>query len=393
MQLLEVGNNPQLKKEFLMFPVRLYQYDENWIRPLDQDIESVFDPKRNSALQQGECIRWILKDYNSDIIGRVAAFINHENDQKEEQPTGGMGFFECIDDEKVAFFLFDACKVWLNERGMEAMDGPINFGERDGWWGLMIKGWHQEPTYKMPWTKEYYIKFFEDYGFKDYFQQYVYVSPIREANVIKSVEEKAQRIYQNPEYEFRKVELGKWKKYAQDFRTVYNLGWAKFPGVKEMTAEAAEKLVRTMKPIMDEELIWFAYAGEKPIAFFIVIPDINQIIKYLDGKFNWWAKVKFMLLMWRGVVTRTCGMVFGVVPEYQGKGIESAIALRFRQAGRDNPHYQYETMDMNWVGDFNPKMLRFVSQLGSNNKIEKIYITYRYLFDQTKEFKRCEVIR
>jgi GNAT superfamily N-acetyltransferase len=142
-----------------------------------------------------------------------------------------------------------------------------------------------------------------------------------------------------------------------------------------------------MKPIIDEQLTWFAYAGERPIAFFIVIPDINQIVKHLNGKFGWYEKAKFALLLMRGVVTRTCGMIFGVVPDFQGKGIESAIALRFRQAGRDNPHYQYETMDMNWVGDFNPKMNRFVSQLGATR--DKEYITYRFLFDRTKEFKRC----
>jgi hypothetical protein len=154
-----------------------------------------------------------------------------------------------------------------------------------------------------------------------------------------------------------------------------------------MSAEVAIRLFRKIKPIVDEELIWFAYAGTKPVAFFIVIPDINQIIKHLNGQFNWWAKLKFLLLLWRGVITRTCGLVFGVVPEYQGRGVESAIALRFRQAGRDNPHFQYETIDMNWVGDFNPKMVRFASQLGTN--LHKQYITYRYLFDRSKPFKRC----
>lgn len=387
MQLVEVGQQPALKREFLLLPVRLYAHDDNWIRPLDQDIEAIFDPLRNASFNNGECIRWVLQDASGQTIGRVAAFVNYDAAQREEQPTGGMGLFECINDQAAAFMLFDACKHWLQSRGMEAMDGPVNFGERDTWWGLMVKGWEYEPTYKMPWTKPYYIELFEAYGFKDYFQQYVYVSPIQAASVLPAVEEKAQRIYNNPEYHFEHIRLSHWKRYAEDFRTIYNLAWAKFPGVREMTAEVAERLFRKIKPIVDEELIWFAYAGTKPVAFFIVIPDINQIIKHLNGQFNWWAKLKFLLLLWRGVITRTCGLVFGVVPEYQGRGVESAIALRFRQAGRDNPHFQYQTIDMNWVGDFNPKMIRFVSQLGTS--IHKQYITYRYLFDRSKPFKRC----
>ena len=384
---LEVADHKNLQKEFLLLPVKLYEHDENWIRPLDQDIENTFEPKKNKYFKHGEAVRWILQNASGQTIGRVAAFINHETAQKEDQPTGGMGFFECIENESAAFLLFETCKNWLISKGMEAMDGPINFGERDSFWGLMIKGWQYEPTYKMPWTKQYYIKFFESYGFKDYFQQYVYTSPIREATVAQSVEDKAQRIYQNPEYTFRKIEKAKLAKYGEDFRTIFNEGWAKFPGVKEMTQDQAQSLVKTMKPIIDEQLTWFAYAGNRPVAFFIVIPDLNQIVKYMNGKFGLWQKIKFALLLVRRVITRTCGIIFGVVPDYQGKGVESAIALRFRQAGRDDPHYQYETIDMNWVGDFNPKMNRFVSQLGTTR--DKEYVTYRYLFDRTKEFKRC----
>ena len=387
MTIIEVADDKKLQQEFLLLPVKLYTENANWIRPLDQDIEHTFDPKKNKYFKHGEAVRWILQNSEGETIGRVAAFINHETANKEDQPTGGMGFFECVEDESVAFLLFETCKSWLASKSMEAMDGPINFGERDSFWGLMIKGWQYEPTYKMPWTKQYYISFFENFGFKDYFQQYIYVSPIRAASVMDTVEDKARKVYANADYSFRSIEKSKLTKYGEDFRTIFNEAWAKFPGVKEMNVEQAKSLVHTMKPIIDEQLTWFAYAGERPIAFFIVIPDINQIVKHLNGKFGLWEKLKFWLLLQRGVINRTCGVIFGVVPDFQGKGIESAIALRFRQAGRDNPHYQYDTIDMNWVGDFNPKMNRFVSQLGTSR--DKEFITYRYLFDRTKEFKRC----
>jgi len=51
-----------------------------------------------------------------------------------------MGFFECTDDRDAAFLLFDTCSAWLKERGMQAMDGPINFGENDVNWGLLVEG-------------------------------------------------------------------------------------------------------------------------------------------------------------------------------------------------------------------------------------------------------------
>ena len=388
MYLKEVGADSSLQKAFLEFPVSLYANDSNWIRPLDNDINSIFDPKKNPHFKHGDAIRWILFSDSNEVIGRVAAFYDGKESSKDTQLTGGMGFFECIEDEKAAFMLFDACKNWLKNQGFEAMDGPINFGERDSFWGLMIKGWEFEPTYKMPWTKEYYISFFEKYGFKDSFQELVFVSSIRGANVTQAIEEKAERIYQNPNYEFRHIEKSKLNQYAEDFRIIFNAAWAKFPGVKEMSSEQAQKLVKQMKPILDEQLLWFAYTSEgDPVAFFIVIPDLNQIVKHLNGKLNVWGMIKFLLLKLKGTLTRTCGLIFGVVPEHQGKGVESAIALRFRSAARENPFYPYTTMDMNWVGDFNPKMLRFVSQLGATN--DKTYITYRLLFNPNQPFSRC----
>jgi hypothetical protein len=132
-----------------MLPVRLYKTTPAWIRPLDKDIESVFDPATNKTFRHGQCKRWILQDDAGVTIGRVAAFVNEKTVLKgNDQPTGGMGFFECINDRNAAFMLFEQCRTWLQQRGMEAMDGPINFGNRDRWWGLLVEGFDKEPNYQ-----------------------------------------------------------------------------------------------------------------------------------------------------------------------------------------------------------------------------------------------------
>src|SRR5690606_30535133 len=124
MKIKEV-NDKKTRKAFLELPLALYKNDPNFIRPLDNDVEFVFDSKRNKYFRHGECIRWILLDDNEKVIGRVAAFINRKTAKTFEQPVGGLGFFECIENKEAAFLLFDTGKNWLLERGMEAMDGPI----------------------------------------------------------------------------------------------------------------------------------------------------------------------------------------------------------------------------------------------------------------------------
>ena len=148
MQTIEV-NNKQSAKEFLAVAVLLYKDDKNWIRPLDKDIEQVFDEKKNKAFRHGEAIRWVLKNNDGKLIGRIAAFVNKRYKSKGDDVTvGGVGFFECINDQSAANYLFDTAKQWLQSKGMEAMDGPINFGERDRWWGLQVEGF-QQPLYCM----------------------------------------------------------------------------------------------------------------------------------------------------------------------------------------------------------------------------------------------------
>ena len=130
--LQEVTTSAQ-EREWLDLPKKIYKGNRNWVCPLDQDITEVFDPARNELFADGEAVRWVVRNKAGEVVGRIAAFYNREKAAIEEQPTGGCGFFEAIDDQQVADMMFDASRMWLASRGMEAMDGPINFGQRRDW--------------------------------------------------------------------------------------------------------------------------------------------------------------------------------------------------------------------------------------------------------------------
>ena len=255
---LEQISTPKQVKEFLDLPSHLYKNEPYWIRPLDNEIEAVFDPKKNKLFRKGEASRWLLRDSSGKVVGRIAAFINPEVVSKEEQPTGGMGFFECINNQEAAFMLFDKCKQWLVERGMEAMDGPINFGDRDRWWGCLAEGFDYIPNYGMPYNFKYYNELLEAYGFKNYFNQITYHKLANRDNLNPALQEKAERLSHNPDYSFSHISMKRLDKLASDFRTVYNKAWAKHGGVPEMSEAHARALVKEMKTIIDPQLIIFA---------------------------------------------------------------------------------------------------------------------------------------
>src|SRR5580765_4543870 len=179
MQLTVVSD--KTAREFLEANVVINKNDPNYIRPLDKDINEVFDPKKNKAFRHGEAIRWILKDEDGKLIGRIAAFVNKKYKNKgDDLPVGGVGFFDCINDQNAADMLFDVAKHWLMQRGMQAMDGPVNFGERDRWWGLLVEGF-EPPVYCMNYNPPYYRELFENYGFKNFFNQHCYAIKVTES--------------------------------------------------------------------------------------------------------------------------------------------------------------------------------------------------------------------
>ena len=386
MEVVEV-NTKQHQKQFIQVAVDINKDEPAWVRPLDKDINNVFDENENKTFKLGECCRWLLRD-NGQTIGRIAAFTNEKTATKNnDQPTGGLGFFECINDQRAANLLFERAKSWLEERNMEAMDGPINFGDRDKWWGLLVDGFEIEPNYQCNYNPSYYQELFENYGFEVYFKQYTFIRNTFDP-FHPRIMAKADILNKDPDYSFEHMRLKNLAKYAEDFRQVYNKAWVKREGIAEMTEEQAEGIIKQMKPIIDEKIIWFAYYKGEPVAFYINLPEVNQLFKYVNGKLDLIGKLKFVWHKWRRTNKKMMGLVFGVAPEHQGKGLDGALVMATAQMVQKD-YRRYPILEMNWIGDFNRKMIIVVKQVGG--EIGKTHHTYRYLFDRSKPFERMPI--
>jgi len=383
MQIIEVIDTGTAK-DFLKVNALCNQSNPAYIRPLDKEVNDVFDPAKNKNFKYGEAKRWIAKDDSGGLVGRIAAFTNSKYLNKgTEFITGGIGFFDSINDQPLANVLFDTAKAWLQSKGAEAMDGPINFGDRDKWWGLLVEGFNSEPMYGMSFNPDYYEALFTNYGFQNYYYQYYYTMNVDDPLPPRFPERHA-KFKGKAGYEAKHIKLKDLDKYAGDFATVYNAAWAQHGEAKEISKEQVTKLFHTMKPIMDERTVWFAYYKEEPIAMFINIPDLNQYFKHFNGKMGWFQKLHLLWMKKTGYNKRLTGLAFGVVPKYQALGIDSfmiqecALLVQFK-----GWYIQYE---MGWAGDWNPKMINIYKSLGG--KQSRRLITFRYLFDRTKPFER-----
>lgn len=387
MRIIEV-NDKSAAKEFLRIHVLLNASNPNYIQPLDKEIADVFDKMKNKAFEQGEAIRWILKDNTNNCIGRIAAFYTPKYlNNGDTIPVGGVGFFDCINNQAAANLLFDTAKGWLKLKGTQAMDGPINFGERDKWWGLMVEGFDKEPMYGMSFNPPYYHNLFENYGFQNFYNQYYYTLQVY-GTLTEKYAERHAKFATKPEYTVKHIEKNKLEKYAQDFSTVYNAAWAQHNEGKTISQKQALLIFNKMKLIMDEKLVWFAYYKEEPIGMWLNLPDLNQYLKYFKGKFRLSEKLWLLWLQRVRHSQKINGLAFGIVPKFQALGVDAYMiysgALEIRKLNK------YKLIEMGWAGDWNPRMIGIYKAIGGLQSRQMV--TYRYIFDGVVPFERHPIV-
>lgn len=375
--------------KFMAVPDMIYKDDPQWIKPLDKDILEIFDEKKNKTFRFGKIIRWLLTGKDGVLLGRIAAFVNKKYKNKgDEVAAGGIGFFECINNQEAANLLFEEAKKWLEQEGMGCMDGPINFGERDRWWGLLTHGF-TSPLYGMNYNPPYYRELFEQYGFQVFYNQ-VCLGMHPKKKLDEKIWQRHDAIAADPAYSACPISKNNLQKFATDFSIVYNKAWAGHGGLKELSKEQVLIMFKKMKPVMDERIIWFAYHADEPIGIFINLPDLNQWFKYLNGKFGLLQKLKFLWVKQFKPNRKFTGLVFGIVPAFQGKGVDAYIIAESAKVIQRN-NVPYTAYEMQWIGDFNPKMLNIAENLGEVFRSRNL-VTYRYLFNRQQVFHRHPIL-
>jgi hypothetical protein len=388
MYLSEVTTPAHIQR-FHAVPKGIYANDPHWVPYLRQDIEKLFDKEKNKLFREGaEAIRWILYDAQDKPIGRIAAFINPKTLDTSNFRTGGIGFFECIDDQTAANFLFDAAKKWLEERKLEAMDGPINFGDRNQFWGCQVTNWDEPPIYPMNYNPPYYAALFENYGFGIYFRQYMYW---------RSVEVPAQPIFHrkynvlkdDPDFDLRNMRGMKLSEVAENFKEVYNAAWGGHSHFKDMSSSAAQKIFKAMKAAIDPDLIIFAFYKGQPIGFYISLPELNQIFKHVNGNLNLIGKLKFLYHKIRKTPNRMTGIIFGVSRAWHGRGVEAAMIVFGEKTiipeGHIQGHGPHLDRRLQPKNDQSSRKFRY-------HRSGESFIHYRYQFDRSKPFERAPIV-
>ncbi|WP_138430498.1 GNAT family N-acetyltransferase [Fodinibius saliphilus] len=355
------------RKQFINFPYEHYSDDEKWIAPLKMEQKKLIDEENNPFYEDGN-IALFLAEKNGEVCGRIAAIQDRRYNKHHGNNTGFFGFFECIDDQSVADLLVKVVTDWLRERGHTDILGPSNPSMMDEV-GILVDGFEYYPSIMMPYHKPYYDRLLKNTGLDKEMDMYAYRQKVSEMNLDRMYrgEEIVRR--RLPKLKMREVDLKNIEQEVKIVREIFNKAWANNWGFIPLKEEEVADLAKDLKLIIDPKLAHIIEDDGKPIAFSIALPDINQALNHMDGTLFPTGIFKF--LWHKRNIDRLRTALMGVLPEYQGKGID---ALLHKEATVNAREGGYKSSELGWVLETNKAMIQVAERLGAY--IEKTYRMY-----------------
>lgn len=351
---------------FIKFQWSIYEGNPYWVPPLLMDRRKLIDRKRNPFYRHSE-MELFLAERDGGIVGRIGAIINHNHNKEHNDTVGFFGFFECIDDQRVANALFDAARKWLKERNLSAMRGPASPSVNDEY-GLLIGGFDKPPAILMAYNPAYYQRLVEGYGFKkakDLYAYYVHKDKVfgEKMTRVSELVKKREGVV------FRALNMRDFDSEVKTIRDLYNRGWQRNWGEVPMTEEEFQYVAKDLKPIVNPELVIIAEVKGKPVGFGLSLPDLNVIMK--DNKGGYLIPFLVRLLLFKKRIDFVRIIILGVVPEYLNSGIGGVL---FYETGRRSVEQGYPHGEASWVVEDNIMMNRGAEMMrGEKTKTYRVY--------------------
>ena len=357
MRIRQVASRRDLRG-FVELPYRLYRHDPVWVPPLRAEQKKQYNPRRNPMLDHCTVELFLAED-GGEVVGRIAAFVDHLAVRHWGEPVGLFGSYECVNDPEVSRLLLEAAREWLRGRRMRSMRGPWSFASQE--WGLVVEGFETPPVIMAPHNPPWYNDHLLAFGLRKAKDLLVYVAdtgegyriPERYLVITKLVQERYG-------ITVRPVDM---KHLEQDIAVLVDVAnrsishnWGFYPA----TEAEGRALARDIRPILDPELVLIAETpGGEPIGFAITLPDINVLLRGLNGRllpFGWWR-----LLTGRKRLTQFRMWAIGVVPEYQQRAVDAILYRCTHEVLAPRGNIRVEA---NYVLEDNVRMTNAMRHLG-----------------------------
>lgn len=353
------------RRAFIRLPWSVYRGDPNWVPPLLQDMRIMLDPRKHPFHRHSD-VQLFLALRGGRPVGRIAAIHNRNHVEFHGEPVGFFGFFETIDDQRVAEALFSAAGDWLASRGLETMRGPTSFSTNEEA-GLLVEGFDSPPVVMMTYNPPYYVRLFESAGFRA--SQTVVAYFLHSEQPPEYLERVVRRIQQRTRVTVRGIRMKEFDREVERIRSVYNSAWERNWGFVPMTEAEFEHMAADMKQVVDPDLALIAETPEgEPVGFALALPDMNEALKHANGRL---LPFGLLRILWHArKIHRLRVLTLGLVPEYRGRGLDAVLYHRVFSVGNSKG---FDEGEFSWVLEDNEAMRKPLDRMGA-----RVYKRYRF---------------
>jgi GNAT superfamily N-acetyltransferase len=326
------------------------------VPPLISEQYKFFNGRKNPYYWHSEVQLFIALE-NDEVVGRISAHTNTQHQKAHNEDIGFFGFFECVNDVRVAKELFKTAAEWNKQRGFAAMRGPMNFSVNQEV-GLLIDGFQDPPMVMMPHAMPYYKELYEACGLQKTMDLYAYLS--ERTQMPERVQRLAAAIEKRTGISIRSLSKEK-KAMRKDIETVFEIytkAWEYNWGNVPMTKAEFDHIVMELLPLADPELIFIAEKNGKPAGFSLALPNYNEVLKAMNGRINPLTLLK--ALRAKKLIGSTRVITMGLIKEFQGRGIDT---LFYYYSYKNVLPKGYFRGEFSWVLENNTMMIRVAEML------------------------------
>ncbi len=364
---ISVVTTDKERKEFIKFPYSHYSHNKYWVAPLLMEQKKLINEKKNPFFNNAE-IALFTAEYNDEISGRIAAIVDHRYNEFHNTKTGFFGFFESIDNQHTTNLLFKVAEGWLQEKGMKDVLGPANPSMMDEI-GILVDGFEKYPAILMPYHKPYYDKLIKSADYEKEMDLLTYL--VTQRSVDRERAKRAAKIVRKrlPGIRIRKINLKKIKEEVQIIREIFNEAWKDNWGFIPLSEEEFDVMASDLKTIVDDDFAHIAEIDGTPVAFSVALPDYNQIFRKMNGRLFPFGIFK---ILWnKRKINKIRTALMGVLPKYQGRGID---VLLHREAIENGLKKDFYSSELGWILENNIEMIRVAERIGAT--FDKRYRMY-----------------
>jgi GNAT superfamily N-acetyltransferase len=352
-------------QQFLKLPWRIYRGNSAWVPPLLFDLKKLLNPRKHPFHRHAE-VQYFLARRDHEVVGRIAAIVNHQYVQFQQDQTGFFGFFESIDDQQVASALLQTAERWVAKHGMRRILGPMNFSTNEEC-GVLIEGFHEPPMVMMPYNHPYAVHLLEAAQYTKAKDLLAYFIDATKRTAPERLVQGVARLQKHYAITIRPIDLRRFQQDVTLLLEVYNSAWERNWGFVPLTKEEIDDLARQLRMVGDPNLCLIAETKDEAVGFALALPDYNQVLRRLNGKL--FPLGIFKALWHQRRINAARVLTLGLKPGFRRMGIDAMLYLRLWE---EAPKNGYPLVECSWILEDNWPMRRGLERMGA-----QLYKTYR----------------